>query len=666
MEMCRFAGSHDGEFQKVADAFKSVRDELPERQHALALSGPSAFSTSHINVSEAESSVKQPTYAHETLLKSLWSDKMDYRYTSIKPKLAKTCEWVLCRNDYQDWLKFRNRETHHGIFWLKGKPGSGKSTLMKFLLKNAPKAEGPAVTAYFFFNARGTEIEKSTLGMYRSLLFQILTAIPEARQVLSTLPPASDLDDDRRWSEEDLQDVFRLVVENLGRRRLTCFIDALDECDEYQIRAMISWLERLGECATSSRAQFQVCLSSRHYPHVFIERSIEVILEDQPEHDHDIKKYVDAELRAGRGKKIEDIKRAIEAKSGGVFLWVVLVIPILKKAFDAGQVHALEERLKSIPKGLDELFEDILQRDEDDIDDFILCLQWLLYAFRQLNRQEMYYALRAGIGPGTLADTTGEEVSVEVMDKYILSRSKGFAEVTKTKATTVQFIHESVSGFFKARSNAGHLQLKLEHGISNDRLKDCCAKYMAAAVTQDATGTYHKTKNGILKRGIGVSTSRNSDAAAARDSRNSLQTSYPLLRYADQYIFEHAEAAERSGNSQWTFLKTFDGRAWTELHNILEQYPIRKYWDDFELIYVLADKQLPWLVRLAMQIHPDLNPYEESKQRYGSPVGAAMASSQGEKETIHALVGPVIKFGSISGKLSIRLIQHDASGRVCP
>ena len=56
-----------------------------------------------------------------------------------------------------------------------GKPGAGKSTLIKFIHKSASDARNDnEIVIGFFFNARGDVLEKSITGMYRALLFDVL------------------------------------------------------------------------------------------------------------------------------------------------------------------------------------------------------------------------------------------------------------------------------------------------------------------------------------------------------------------------------------------------------------------------------------------------------------------------------------------------------------
>jgi hypothetical protein len=98
---------------------------------------------------------------------------------------------------------------HHGFLWVKGKPGAGKSILMKFLFSNAKesaKANPNVMVISFFFNARGDHLEKSTIGLYRSLLFQILKKAPDLRGVLDGLGHnAHRLIEDYGWQIETLK-----------------------------------------------------------------------------------------------------------------------------------------------------------------------------------------------------------------------------------------------------------------------------------------------------------------------------------------------------------------------------------------------------------------------------------------------------------------------------
>jgi len=382
MDMCRFSGLNDAEFKKVAAALTRVTGLVSQRRTA-----PQA---PILNEEQKRS-----------LLDSLGFDEVDSRWMSIKNAHTKTCKWLLKKSEYLDWLDTENLPEHHGFLWMKGKPGTGKSTLMKFAFANSRKSMRDKTILSFFFNARGSDLEKSTSGMYRSLLLQLLKRLPHL-QVVFESPGFTNWNtsSDRIWSIELLKDLFQQAVQSLGQHSVTCFIDALDECDLLEARDMVAYFQLLGDLTTSAGIRFQVFFSSRHYPHITISRGINFTLEGQEGHEQDITDYVDSELRIGQTSLARKIRADLQEKSSGVFMWVVLVVGILNQEHDEGRpARRLQQKLNEIPGDLHELFRDILMRDSRNKDELLLCIQWLLFTRRPLNPSELYFAILSGTEP---------------------------------------------------------------------------------------------------------------------------------------------------------------------------------------------------------------------------------------------------------------------------
>lgn len=88
----------------------------------------------------------------------------------------------------ETWARFLSwLESGSGIFYISGKPGSGKSTIMKFLVReerttSALKswAAGKQLAfASFFFWSSGLGLQRSIEGLYRGLLWEALRTCPE-------------------------------------------------------------------------------------------------------------------------------------------------------------------------------------------------------------------------------------------------------------------------------------------------------------------------------------------------------------------------------------------------------------------------------------------------------------------------------------------------------
>jgi hypothetical protein len=458
--------------------------------------------------------------AETDLLESLRFEQIYARQTTITVAHKDTCQWLLSKAEYLDWLNETQTDRHQGLLWIKGKPGTGKSTIMKYAhdqarkkaeltpgLSNAastsmrsspgprPLASRPTsqlpsqartglnedVVIAFFFNARGATLEKSTLGMYRSLLVQLLERHSYRRKVLAQLPfPVAELHQNYQWNIGILQELLKEAILSI-KSPILCFIDALDECEEHEVREMISFLSQVGELATLANLKFQVCFASRHYPHITIDRGIELILEGQDGHTQDIVAYLESELKIGNNYTAQRIRSEVQRKASGIFMWVVLVVGILNKAYDSGRIHALWNQLHDIPSDLDELFRNILTRDPHNKDEFILCIEWVLFARYPLSPHELYFAILAGTEPDTPSEWDQDEISYDTIKRFILNASKGLTQVTVSDEPKVQFIHESVKDFLLKSRGIRHIWSDVEIDFENQSQKHlarCCSRYL--------------------------------------------------------------------------------------------------------------------------------------------------------------------------------------------
>ncbi|KPA36012.1 hypothetical protein FLAG1_11243 [Fusarium langsethiae] len=107
-------------------------------------------------------------------------EQLDSREISIKSASEDTCHWILEDPDYKSWQGTDNAGDSSHFLWMKGKAGTGKSTAMEFLVGKKRESAGCDTVLSFFFNARGSQEEKSTMGLYRALLYQLFTSEPDS------------------------------------------------------------------------------------------------------------------------------------------------------------------------------------------------------------------------------------------------------------------------------------------------------------------------------------------------------------------------------------------------------------------------------------------------------------------------------------------------------
>ncbi|RYC54411.1 hypothetical protein CHU98_g11798 [Xylaria longipes] len=613
--ICDYSDSHKSkEWQKYASATAAAyAKELLSIVPSIRIQAPQAIE------------IVQDRRKH--LMELLSFEKIDARYSNIKSAHGKTCAWLLSHPDYIGWLTPAEFPRHHGLLWIHGKPGAGKSTLMKYIytraLENTDTCTNTIIS--FFFNARGDGLEKSTEGMYRSLLFQLLKKLPDLQEVLDP----TDLfgqgsNDDGSWQIDVLQRLFSAAMTKLGRQRVTCFVDALDECSESQVRDMVEYFEQLGRSAleTEAEGKLYICFSSRHYPTICIQNGRTLTLEEQPGHGQDLEKYIRSKLSAGRGRDVELVRTTLVKKAAGVFMWVVLVVNILNQEFQRGRIFAVKRRLQETLAELSALFKDILRRDNKNIADLLLCIQWILYAKRPLRPEELYYVVVAGLDLEleNLAEWDPQYIIKDDMNRFVLSSSKGLAEVTKSKAGTVQFIHEFVRDFLLKDGGIRDLWPDLEanfQGRSHNQLKECCYVYMKTDIS--AYISFHQQ----LPKA-------SSDEAKAL--RQQVSETFPFLEYATHQVLYHADTAA-SELPQHDFLRTFDLGAWLNLDNLFEKFEIRRHTPFVSLPYILAENNLARLINSMFHYDSKVHIHGE---RHGYPLFAALAN--GHREAVIALL----------------------------
>ena len=127
----------------------------------------------------------------QRFLDSLWFPEIHRRQEVIREAHEKTFQWIYepHESDTTDrrWDSFVHwLENGQQTYWINGKAGSGKSTLMSYIYQDDRTAASLKVWSgskdiftpgFFFWNA-GEGLEKSSEGLLRSLIYQLLKRFP--------------------------------------------------------------------------------------------------------------------------------------------------------------------------------------------------------------------------------------------------------------------------------------------------------------------------------------------------------------------------------------------------------------------------------------------------------------------------------------------------------
>lgn len=509
-------------------------------------------------------------------------DGMDVRRATIKSAYGNTCQWFFNSEEYKRWRDDYMLAEHHGFLWIRGKPGAGKSTLMKCAVKHAQESfPDDELKTDFFFSVKGAPLERSIEGVYRSVLYQLLIQRPDLKKFFK-----NPVWTQQTWPRELLKETLHDIVLSLRPDKLTCHIDALDECDESDVRDMVDFFEEVGSSAVASGVKRRVCLASRHYPRISISRCVHAVLDELTGHQQDIETYVRNGLKISSPTLRSELAHEIRRRARDVFLWVVLVVRLLNKESDRGNDHKLRICLEQIPDGVRGLIEDaILARGDDDSENLVPILIWILFAARPLTPCELYHAVLHTNEDATVAALDGSNIKRSQIDAFILHASKGLAEVVPTNVRSryrVQFIHETVREFLSEGGMSG-LNVSISRnlaGTSHDIICRTCVKYMSIAADLPTP-----SKLGLRPKGFRAFRSQNLEA-------------YPLSVYVLINVIHHAELAQTHGVSQTSFTRNFSLELMTKLTDFFEDHVTDRCFSFTNKTYLFASSNAPQLCQL--------------------------------------------------------------------
>lgn len=420
--------------------------------------------------------------AEQEVLTSLYYKVMKTRHESIPRAYKHTFDWIFKSSNttFRSWLQSKS-----GIFWITGKAGSGKSTLMKFLASHdrtskalkrwaAPDA---CVTANFYFWSLGTELQKTQEGLLRSLLFEVLRQSPD---LMPTVCP------DRwrfsqnggagnrlvtSWTLHELRDTIARLSRATGLPRKFCFfIDGLDEYsgDLLEITEILTEL--------SSSHNIKLCVSSRPW-NVFEDKfgqdgDRKIYIHDLTRGD--IMRYAKGKLQEHPNWRLTSIQsqrydaliQDITEKAQGVFLWVFLVVRSLSEGLTNGDtLSILEARIRQFPTDLEQYFRHILNSVESIYhpqmaETFLVALNasqplsLMLYSFLDDLSGALSRALTLSV-----KGMDNYEISIrhQQMRRRLNGRCKGLLEVYQDPGKVdylgyrVEFLHRTVRDFLDTK-----------------------------------------------------------------------------------------------------------------------------------------------------------------------------------------------------------------------
>ncbi|RSL61193.1 hypothetical protein CEP53_005212 [Fusarium sp. AF-6] len=466
-------------------------------------------------------------------LQSLSFPEMNSRLFDITVAAKGTLAWLSKHPMHDAWTK-----NGQGVLWIRGKPGSGKSTLMRRVLESTKKMledEKEVLILSFFFHGRGTALQRCPLGLYRSLLHQLLDAAPD---IMIDLVENYKRNNNTRgecgmawnWDQNELRDFLEGALREVSRTvSVWLFIDALDEVGEKDAVDLIQMSGSLIK-GLPALTKFRFCFASRHYPILTQDFRVNICLED--ENLGDISEFVNTNLKIFSTNIIPDL---VIERAGGIFMWARLVTErVLKLNREGMDEVEIEAQVQGVTLELDDLYAEVLYRLDDVAS--VQLFDWVCFARRPLTPEELLSAI-------------GVKIPEPLGESQDFNESSVAENGDEEPSTVVQFIHQSVQDFYVTKGlalvhdNTPNTTISQQIGKTHDCLLRACIRYRLPNTTiSQQIGEFHDF--------LSTRTSDNPNTDDAWLTRHaSVKAKFPLLAYAISSWSHHARGGQERGLS---------------------------------------------------------------------------------------------------------------------
>ncbi|KAF5230442.1 hypothetical protein FAUST_9809 [Fusarium austroamericanum] len=452
LQMSRFSGAEDPNYIKVSGELR--------RFYTAIENAPVNGSAGRPELNSGVSNIGSTPYIPmdkkdlDVFLGMLQFDGVNTRRESILPPSANTTEWLFQNRTYNQW-RISSKAADHLLF-VKGKPGAGKSTLMKNAVRHTQAktvSDNRGICASFFVDAGGLSLQHSPKGIYQSLLCQLLplekiwTASPDspALRSLSDTIRTAPVHPSAISTENQLQIILMDTIEVLSSTGtpVWIFVDAVDELGPMQRQQVEFWRVIV---LSNKFKTLKVCLSCRHFPNISVNGWLELVLDAC--NSLDILTYTRERLEGHISQHEAHwrkwLERKITSMSSGVFLWVVLVLDdILAKYHQGTSLRILYRHIELMPTELEALYTRILGElapSEGQLAERVF--QWVFGATRPLKLNEWHHILAFMRPSRPLSlrqwrDSDDFTDSDEQLEREIKTLSKGLLEVSNNKLSEV-------------------------------------------------------------------------------------------------------------------------------------------------------------------------------------------------------------------------------------
>jgi hypothetical protein len=406
---------------EMAAQVTSLRDTLIQSIDSQSATGRLGTS-SIINQLQGLASAVRAVPIQHLILRHLVFAEIDWRQTQIHNADADTCRWILdgeanqtdtasntattnpkdstqeglvnqfrreTRQSFSDWVQSGN-----GVLHVSGNPGSGKSTLMKFIASHPTTRQKLTewsgsqnlVFCQFYFWSAGNPFERTMPGLYRSLLFQSLSqhpnlipnVFPKQFKVMARNQGDRTVEKALYFRDSDIADAFTLLLKQ-GREKnyKICFlIDGLDEVDGDPLyhRKLASEMQGWAsvhdiKLLVSSRPwqEFLGIFTKTIHLHKLNAADIRTYCSKQLDNYFSTCSEIWRQSAQETTLTLQSLVNDITSGAQGVFLWAHLVLhSVLLSIQNRSTISYIQNKIQQYPFKLDKLYDKLREHLEED------------------------------------------------------------------------------------------------------------------------------------------------------------------------------------------------------------------------------------------------------------------------------------------------------------
>ena len=193
-----------------------------------------------------------------------------------------TCHWLLDSGGFRDWKAElpEGESTKPRVLLLTGKPGCGKSVLMRAAMENESQDASPEhVVVHFWFDGGSGQgdLSSSGAGFFRAMLHQLLERLHPNIEALMALDKVLLTTINGSLVASDVRDDIVATLRHMRAADITIYLDGLDDCTvgsasraepmdvaaREQKSDVLSVLDFLRDLPSKAGLGVRLCLSAR-------------------------------------------------------------------------------------------------------------------------------------------------------------------------------------------------------------------------------------------------------------------------------------------------------------------------------------------------------------------------------------------------------------------